>query len=490
MLTPDDIIYMIVTDRFEVGDRSRNLPLDPANPMGRHGGNLLGITRRLPYLKDLGVTALWTTPVYRNPPESYHGYHPVDFESVDPYLCSDELGPPGDRRNVRRFVEIAHEHGLKVMLDMIVSHTAIGHEWTRDRRDWINWSGDTPDKAWFKGLPNIDHDNVDVNVYFVRSLMRWLKETRADAVRIDAARHVETQFWDLYKLYWHTVCPDTTVIGEFWDGNPHCLSPFQNLYGLDSMFDFPLYHAIRDVFIDDYPFARLARPRLSAGEMPGILDLDACYRNAYRLVTFIGNHDTSRFFEAAGGASRPDEAFARMRLALIFLMTSRGIPQLYYGDELAMAGGYDPDNRGDMPWNVIDPAVAQTDDPAATTARRMHAFTRSLTALRHRSRALRYGLTVTLYLAPGFYAFARCLLDELVVVALNNAPQAVEVTVPVRQNPRLPSLLRNQLAEGLAFSDELTGGAKPELRDGGLRLRLPPRSGAVYRAVLPVQHLP
>lgn len=483
MLNQNDVIYMIVTDRFDAGDRTRNLPVNVGDPMGRHGGDLLGVIRRMPYLRDLGVTALWITPVYRNPPESYHGYHPLDFESVDPYLCSRELGPPGDRGNVQQFVRIAHEHGLKVMLDMIVSHTAVGHEWTTNRRDWINWTGDSPDKAWFKGLPNINHDNIDANVYFVRSMVQWLRDTAADAVRIDAARHVETEFWDLFRLYWHNLMPDTTVVGEFWDGNPQCLAPFQNLYGFDTMFDFPLYHAIRDVFIDDYPFMRLARPGLDWNEPRGILDQDKAYRDANRLVTFIGNHDTSRFFDSAGGCRRPDAA-ARMKLALIFLMASRGIPQLYYGDELAMEGGFDPDNRRDMRWDLIDPVSVTGDCPKRALARDIHAFTRRLIALRHRSRALRHGLTVTLYLTPSLYAFARCTLDELAIVALNNSAQSADVSIPLKRNPRVPSVLREQLVEAMPFTDELDVGVRPVMRDGDLNVRLLPRSGAVHRVEL------
>jgi glycosidase len=385
---------------------------------------------------------------------------------------------------VRRFIEIAHEHGLKVMLDMIVSHTAEGHEWTRTRRDWINWSGDTPDKAWFKGLPNIDHDNLDASIYFVRNLFDWLRETGADAARIDAARHVETQFWRLFKVYWNAALPETTVMGEFWDGDPHCLAPFQNLHGLDSMFDFPLYHAIRDVFIDDHPFSRIARPRLSDSEAFGILDHDAGYRNAHRLVTFIGNHDTSRFFEAAGGVSRPDDAGARMKLAVTFLMTSRGIPQLYYGDELATEGGFDPDNRRDMPWRQIDGAAGAGKAAEESLARQMHAFTKKLITVRRGSRALRHGLTVTLYVTPAFFAYARCMLDELVIVALNNSAGEADVAVPVRQNPRLPSVWRNERIDGLSFVDELGGSVGQKLSNGTLRFRLPPRSGAVCRMML------
>src|SRR6266536_2991565 len=102
---------MIVTDRFANGDSANDGDVDRTNLERRHGGDLLGIVQRMPYLRALGVTALWITPVYPNPPDAYHGYHPLDFVSVDPHLCSPELGPTGSREVLRRFVEIAHEHG-------------------------------------------------------------------------------------------------------------------------------------------------------------------------------------------------------------------------------------------------------------------------------------------------------------------------------------------------------------------------------------------
>src|SRR5262249_40365180 len=127
VLTQDDVVYLIVTDRFANGDPANDGAVDRGDLGKRHGGDLLGIIQRLPYLRDLGVTVLWITPVYLNPPDAYHGYHPLDFESVDPHLCSPELGPSGSRETVRRFVQIAHEHGLKVMLDMVINHTAPNH---------------------------------------------------------------------------------------------------------------------------------------------------------------------------------------------------------------------------------------------------------------------------------------------------------------------------------------------------------------------------
>lgn len=501
MITQDDILYQIVTDRFANGDPNNDGSVDPANPGRRHGGDLLGIIRRMPYLKALGVTTLWISPVYLNPPDAYHGYHPLSFEQVDPHLCSPELGPqdqvttldgysgPGTVAAcpVRRFVEIAHEHGLKVVLDVVVNHTAPDHPWLQERPDWFNADRPTLEKMWLWGLPDLNHNNVDVNVYLAFNVLMWMFATGADGVRIDAARHVETQFWSMFKLYARGLFPGVTLIGEVFDGSVAQVAPFQAVDGFDSMFDFPLYMAMVDVFTRDQGFERIARPELSENEPPGILNQDPAYRNAYQLVTFLGNHDTQRFLNLAGAPERREEAILRTKLALTFLFTTRGIPQLYYGDELALEGGPDPDNRRDMPWEWID--APGTESPTGQQAREMQAFTRRLIELRRCSMALRYGMLTTLYLAPTLYAFSRLLLRDARIVVLNNAREAADVMIPLASNPRIPTPVRRQLPHGLRLIDDLNPDLCTQIVDGSVRVRLPGKTGAIFRPASPLPPL-
>src|SRR5262249_44960782 len=160
--------------------------------------------------------------------DAYHGYHPLSFEQIDPHLYSPELGPEGkaptppeyadlitvEGAPVRRFVEIAHAHGLKVVLDLIINHTAPGHPWLKEHPDWYNADRPTVDKMWLWGLPDLDHDNIDVNTYFVLNVLQWLLSTGVDGVRLDATRHVETAFWSQFKLYVNGLFPTVTLIGE------------------------------------------------------------------------------------------------------------------------------------------------------------------------------------------------------------------------------------------------------------------------------------
>jgi alpha-amylase len=487
VITQDDVLYMIVTDRFADGDPSNNGNIDRGDPEKRHGGDLLGIVQRMPYLKELGVTALWITPVYLNPPDAYHGYHPLDFDRVDPHLCSPELGPAGGRAVLRRFVEIAHENGLKVVFDAIVCHTAPNHPWLKERPDWFNENACTPEKWWIWGLPDLNHDKIDVNLYFAQNVLGWMDATGVDGVRIDAARHVEKQFWRVFKLFAKGLRPEVTLIGEVWDGSVAPVAPYQAYHGFDSMFDYPLYHAVVDVFARDQSFGRIARPELSHDEPPGILNQDEAYGNAYHLVTFLDNQDTPRFFHLAGGEERRDEALIRTKLALTFLFTTRGIPQLYYGDELGLDGGPDPDNRRDMPWELVDGPGPKSLEAAkileVDRARQMRRFTSDLIQLRRSSMALRYGLLTTLYVTPTLYAFARAFPGDVRLVVLNNAWDPVDVTVPIHANPRLPVLARCHLHNGLRLVNDLDPKDETWVSDGSVHVRLPGKTGAVYRGV-------
>lgn len=485
MITQDDIIYMIVTDRFADGDPGNNADVEPNAPKGRHGGDLLGIIQRLPYLRALGVTALWITPVYRNPPGAYHGYHPLDFEQVDPHLCSPELGPVGDREVVRRFIEIAHEQGLKVVLDLVVNHTARNHPWLTERPGWFNRNPTEPDqwdayKWWVWGLPDLNHDNVDVNAYFIRNVLDWISVTKPDGVRLDAARHVETQFWHQFKLFAQGFHPEVTLLSEVWSDRVDEVAPYQAVYGFDSVFDFPLRDAAVAVFAHDAGFGRIACPQLYPGETPGVLNLDSSYRNAFQLITFLENHDTPRFFHLAGGAENPDEATARTYLALTFLFTTRGIPQLYYGAELAMDGGENPDCRRDMPWSLVSPEPEFV--PAGEPARAIYTWTQKLIGLRRASLALRYGFLNTLYLTPTLYAYARMLPGEVCIVVLNNGTQPAQVCIPLRANPRIPAIVRDELSDGLTFTDALHPERQAVICAGSLDVTLPARSGALFMA--------
>ena len=179
----------------------------------------------------------------------------------------------------------------------------------------------------------------------------------------------------------------------------------------------------------------------------------------------------------------------RTKLALVFLLTTRGIPQLYYGSELAMDGGLHPDNRRDMSWKLIERADLDTAPASlrscARRAHEMHAFTQHLVHVRRASMALRYGLLFTLYVTPTLYAYARTYLDDTTLVILNNAWDPVDFPLPLHTNPRLPALSREHLSNGQALVNDLDPKEQLQVKDGHLHIRLAGKTAAIYRTVEP-----
>lgn len=240
MLTQEDVIYFVITDRFSNGDPANDADADTQNPEAYHGGDFSGLMSKIPYFKTLGVTAVWLTPVYVNIVDffdsaGYHGYWAIDFERVDPHLYSeDPQHETGSRGYFRDLVEAFHDAGLKVVLDMVVNHTGYHtpgyesyphkrfgpHHFNRDQ------PGD-PTEKWLSGLPDLDHDQPEVADYFVQNILDWIEETGIDAIRMDTVKHVEDTFWYLFKSQIKTRHPGITLIGEVLDRRPEFIGRYQ-----------------------------------------------------------------------------------------------------------------------------------------------------------------------------------------------------------------------------------------------------------------------
>jgi glycosidase len=497
----EDLIYEIMPDRFADGDpgnddpaRSRGL-FDRARKRYYHGGDLKGIIDRLPYLQDLGVTALWLTPVYdnndrlneRERPEGeaitdYHGYGAVDFYAVDEHL--------GDLATLRDLVDAAHRRGLKVIQDQVANHTGPYHPWVADPptptwfhgsaerhldETWQTWTVADPHAppelrastldGWFVNiLPDLNQNDPEVARYLIQNALWWVGATGLDGIRQDTLPYVPRTFWRDWSAALHREYPRLRIVGEMWDGDPGLVSFFQGGAprfdgvdsGIDTLFDFPLFYPVRRAFAEGKPLKEVAT----------MLAHDQLYHDAARLVTFAGNHDTPRFMNESGAT--PDG----LRLAFTFLLTARGLPMIYAGDEIGMPGGGDPDNRRDFPggWtgdarNAFDPA-GRTPEEQAVFAR-----VRTLAHLRAALPALRRGRHVSLAVGDQTYAYARAAEGSVAVVAINNGTAPAELEVPAGPAG---------LTDGRTLVDRL-GAAVPVTVEGGrLRITLPARSASIY----------
>jgi glycosidase len=498
--SPDDVIYLLMPDRFADGDPANDDPpvsrglLDRQKPRYYHGGDLRGVIGHLPYLEDLGVTAIWLNPWYDNvnhlneretydgqPITDYHGYGAVDFYAVEEHF--------GDLATLREMVERAHALGLKVIQDQVANHSGPYHPWVTDpptptwyygtpekhlANTWQTWTFQDPhatpemQKATLEGwfidiLPDLDQDDPEVARYTIQNTLWWVGVSGIDGIRQDTLPYVHRRFWRAWMAAIRKEYPELRVVGELFDGDPALVSFYQGGVarfdgidsGVDTLFDFPVYFKIRDAF------ARGGSLR----DVAMMLARDHLYRDPGALVTFLGLHDVARF------ANEPGATIARLKAAFTFLATARGTPLVYYGDEIAMPGGGDPDNRRDFPggWtgdprNAFEPAGRTADEESVRT------HLKTLLALRRSTPALRRGRMVNLHVADQTWVYARVHDGRPVVVAFNTGGDAATLDVPAGPAG---------LADG-ALEDRLRSGAWARVEGGRLKVSLPAASSAVF----------
>ena len=381
--TQKDVIYLIMTDRFSDGDSSNNEPAtapggyDRSKVRGWHGGDFAGIDKHLDYLQSLGVTMLWTTPVDDNGamPQSYHGYAATNLYAVDPHF--------GTLNDYQKLSTDLHARGMKLVIDLVPNHIGIKHPWIADppTPDWFHGTvadhthagGDFHDlidphttpastrpltEGWFTdGMPDMNQENPLVSQYLIQNALWWVETARVDAIRLDTFPYVGRAFWHDFHAALHKAFPELRTVGEVFNPDPVVTSFFAGERehfgvdtGLDSPFDFPVYFALRDVLTHEKPMTELA----------SILKQDSLYPHPDRLIHFFGNHDTTRFLTEAKGS------MPRLKEAIGLIATLRGTPEIYSGDEIAMAGGEDPDNRRDFPGGF--PPGGLHDGPSAFDA--------------------------------------------------------------------------------------------------------------------------
>jgi glycosidase len=452
-----DTLYLIMTDRFADGDPSNDVPGGQRSlAHGWHGGDLAGIRQHIDYLKQLGVTAVWTTPVASQGamPDSYHGYAATDLYAVDPHF--------GSLEDYRQLSAALHANGIKLVNDLVPNHLGVLHPWVLDppAPEWFHGTlkehthaqfdfaqlvdPHAPQAAWrditagwfTDAMPDLNQENPLVSQYLIQNALWWIETANLDGIRLDTFPFVGRAFWHDFHEAVHKAYPQLTTVGEVYNGDPEITSFFAGGVahrgidtGLDTPFDFPVYFKLRDVLAHDKPMTDLAR----------VLRQDALYPHPERLVPFIGNHDTKRFLTDANGS------VPRLKLALGLLTTLRGMPQIYSGDEIAMQGGDDPDNRRDFPGGFPgDAHSAFTQAGRTSTENEVFDWTSGLLKLRATYPALQTGQEQNLYADNDAFAFVRtpdesgCSPDhstdaarQRVLVIVNKAKQGRELDYPV-----------------------------------------------------------
>lgn len=425
----DESIYFIMVDRFNNGDPNNDFDANPDDPRAYQGGDLQGIIDKLDYIKDLGATAIWLTPVMDNEDKGYHGYWIKDFYKVDEHF--------GTMEDMKHLVDEAHKRDMKVLLDMVVNHTGYQHEWLNDpeKKDWFheeqsifNWDDQQQvENGWLAGLPDLNTEKHDVKQYLLDMAKWWIEETDVDGYRLDTVKHVPKEFWTAFSKEMRTVKEDFFLMGEVWHKDPRYVAAYQDT-GIHAFVNYPFYNEAVRVF---------SEPDTDVKGMYNVWKYtETFFDHPYIQANFLDNHDNERFVRKAKLKKTNPET--RLKMALTYMYAAPGIPILYQGTEIAMDGGPDPDNRRMMNFRTNTEFID---------------FVANLGKLRHDLPSLRRGDMELLFSEGGMLVFKRTYEDETTVIAINNSTKTQSVNIPVDKLGKKKEL-RGMLEEDLVRSSE------------------------------------
>lgn len=421
-------MYMVITDRFANGRTDNDMDADLGNVMGYHGGDFAGLTDRLSYLADLGVNTIWLTPIVQQVPSpvgeppghwAFHGYWAEHFDRLEPRLGTDE--------ELSQLLGEAHEQNLEVILDVVLNHSGYGSHFASDS-SWVRseatdscpQSGATDLDRCLYGLPDFRTEDPSVREQLITWQAHWFDAFAFDGLRADTVKHVETSVWLAFLSRLRDLRGNSTLfaLGESWGTTPS--NPEEPLLG-DGLFD-AMY---------DFEFSQQLEGWLNFRMRSEALAHHLQIRNeraANRYVHYLNTHDTPTFV----GLLETPEAYP---LALALLLTSNGIPLLYYGDELGRPGGEWPHNRPDMPWHLVG------------EQNELLSLTRSLIEVRGEHPALRSGTFEIVTAVRGLLAVRRSHGQDSIIVALNRGPEAETLRCP-SESSCSPILTLNARIEG------------------------------------------
>ena len=460
--TNEDVLYLLMPDRFANGNTKNDqlkgmatYTCDRSKPSLRHGGDLAGISQHLDYFKELGVTALWFTPVLENnsPDErgqwsTYHGYATTDYYRVDPRFGTNE--------EYRQLVADAHAKGFKVVMDMIFNHCGLYHPWLKDlpSKDWLNWpagidkfmqtsyklmpimdpyASDIDKKetvqGWFVStMPDLNQNNVHLMNYLIQNSIWWIETVGIDGIRMDTYPYAYAKPMARWAKRIDEEYPNFNIVGETWMQQPAYTAAWQrnsrlskdNSY-LKTVMDFAFQEQLDSAKREETDFQWRGMNRLYNTFM-----YDYLYEDINNVMTFIENHDTDRFL----GNGKDAKA---LKQAMALLLTVKRIPQLYYGTELLMngtkevtdgnvrqdfVGGFPGDSRS---WFKANDRTPEEADMFNWLSRVLH--------WRQGNKVITSGSMKQFIPQHGVYVIARQLDDKNVMTVLNGTTKDTKMEV-------------------------------------------------------------
>ncbi len=440
-----DLIYLIMPDRFSNGDKSndivkgmRETTLNRDSMYYRHGGDLQGIINHLDYLKDLGITAIWNTPELENDmvQASYHGYAVTDHYKIDPRYGTKEL--------YKRFVDESHKKGLKVIKDVVHNHVGTEHWFIKDMpmKDWVHqWEKYTQTTykdqtvmdpyasqadrkrmldGWFvPSMPDLNQSNPYVQNYLNQNHIWWIEYAGIDGLRLDTYPYNEPSYMADWAKKLKAEFPTLSIFGETLVNGVVNQAFFTQGSTVNRNFDTEL-PGITDVQIKDAIFETLNGKfewTTGVNRLYSVLANDFIYQDPYRNVIFMDNHDMSRYYSIVG------ENFAKYKSGLTLLLTTRGIPQVYYGTELLMKNFSNPDGLVRMDFKggwAEDKANKFSPKGRTEKENEAHSFFSKLANYRKITPALQNGKLMQYVPENGVYVFFRYDSQKTVMVVCNS----------------------------------------------------------------------
>ena len=438
-----DVLYLITPDRFANGDASNDNiaglkeTLNRTNKGGRHGGDIEGIKQHLGYLKDLGFTAIWLNPVLENDMEiySYHGYSTTDYYKIDPRF--------GSNATYQKFCKEAKDQGVKMIMDIIVNHCGSEHWWMNDlpTDDWLNYNeGEYVQTnhrktviqdphvsqidykmmvdGWFvKTMPDLNQRNPLLASYLIQNSIWWIEYAHLAGIRMDTYPYPHQWFMTDWTKAIMEEYPDFNIVGEEWNNNPAIVAYWQrgknnpNGYTSDlrSLMDFPVQVACTEALVEEESWGK---GWIKLYEM---IANDFQYADPDNLVIFPDNHDMQRFY------SQINEDFDLFKLGIAFYLTSRGIPQFYYGTEILMTSSGDHGIiRTDFPGGWAgDKVNARTNAGLSDQQIAAKNYFKNLLQWRKDKSVIHTGKLMHFTPHDGVYVYFRYNADEKVMVVLN-----------------------------------------------------------------------
>lgn len=538
----DEVFYFVMPDRFDNGDPdndqgSKTKPIsaggyDPTSVKHYHGGDLKGMQNRLDYLKDMGISAIWMTPILRNQAvqgdsTGYHGYWPVDYTEVDPHLGSNE--------ELKAFIDAAHANGMKVFFDIITNHTADiikykechvpGKIWASTSKQlceyisladkaagkgytayvpegmenlknpaWLNdpkyynnqgdstWQGENSIYGDFMGLDDVDTSQPEVVQGMIEIFSGLISQFKPDGFRIDTVKHVNIEFWQEFSpaIIEHAKAegiPEFFIFGEVYDGDPKNLSYFTTVGKMPSVLDFAFQYRAKDVFVKNGGTRHLRE----------LFEADKLYRDEdsdeYLLMNFVSNHDMGRIahdLDKAMPEASEAEKIERVKLANALMYFARGIPVIYYGDEQGFTGdGNDNDAREDMMPSQTpsynDNNLYGTDKTTADDnfdrAHPLYLAFKSYAEVYHGHRSLRHGKQ-----------YLRSASDDPGIFAISRIDHSDNIEYLVVFNSSADSDMSIQLQASSDAYSTVFGDALASVAEGKVEATLAPMSFSIFKA--------